>query len=80
MVGFGLATIVFGLSRNVVLSFAMLALAGGMDNISVVIRGILISSIVGPDPSRARRRWDRARAGLRRSADTAITEWMATRH
>lgn len=44
-----------------------------------VIRGILISSIVDPDPARARRRWDRARPGLRRSADTAITEWIAAR-
>jgi AcrR family transcriptional regulator len=45
-----------------------------------VIRGILISSIVDSDPSRARRRWDRARPGLHRSADTALTEWIAARH
>src|SRR5207302_4740708 len=35
--GFGAATVVFGLSRNAVLSFAMLALTGALDNISVVV-------------------------------------------
>jgi MFS family permease len=40
--GFGLATIVFGLSRNFVLSLAMLALLGGLDNVSVIIRGTLM--------------------------------------
>ncbi|MEO5952812.1 MAG: MFS transporter [Chloroflexia bacterium] len=39
--GFGLATIVFGLSRNFYLSLAMLALLGGLDNISVIIRSTL---------------------------------------
>jgi AcrR family transcriptional regulator len=45
-----------------------------------VIRGILISSLVDPDPTRARRRWDRARPGLRRSADSSINDWIAARH
>jgi AcrR family transcriptional regulator len=45
-----------------------------------VIRGILISSLVDPDPTRPRRRWDRARPGLRRSADAAINDWIAARH
>jgi hypothetical protein len=45
-----------------------------------VARGILISSLVDPDPTRARRRWDRARPGLRRSADASINEWIAARH
>ena len=36
--GFGLATIVFGLSRSFALSLLMLALLGALDNISVVIR------------------------------------------
>ncbi len=35
--GFGIATIVFGLSRSFLLSLAMLALLGALDNISVVI-------------------------------------------
>jgi MFS family permease len=40
--GFGLATIVFGLSRSFPLSLLMLALVGGLDNISVVIRSTLV--------------------------------------
>ena len=40
--GFGLATIVFGLSRNLWLSVAMLALTGALDNISVVVRHTMI--------------------------------------
>jgi MFS family permease len=51
--GFGLATIAFGLSRNAILSFAMLALAGALDNISVVIRGTLVQ-LLTPDNMRGR--------------------------
>ena len=51
--GFGLATIVFGLSRNPLLSFAMLMLTGALDNISVVIRGTLIQ-LLTPDSMRGR--------------------------
>jgi len=40
--GFGVATIVFGLSRNLWLSMLMLALTGALDNISVVIRHTLV--------------------------------------
>ncbi len=40
--GFGLATIVFGISRSFLLSLAMLALLGAFDNISVVIRSTLL--------------------------------------
>jgi len=40
--GFGMATIVFGFSRNLWLSLAMLALTGALDNISVVIRHTLV--------------------------------------
>ena len=40
--GFGLATIIFGLSHSFWLSLAMLFLLGGLDNISVVIRGTLL--------------------------------------
>lgn len=40
--GFGLATIVFGLSRNFWLSLAMLATLGGLDAISMVVRDTLM--------------------------------------
>jgi hypothetical protein len=51
--GFGVATIVFGLSTNVFLSFAMLALAGALDNISVVVRHTLMQ-VLTPDEMRGR--------------------------
>ena len=51
--GFGLATIVFGLSTAFLLSLAMLALLGGLDNISVVIRGTLLLTQT-PDEMRGR--------------------------
>jgi MFS family permease len=53
VIGFGLATIVFGLSRNFVLSVVMLALLGALDNISVVIRATLMLVRV-PDTMRGR--------------------------
>ncbi len=51
--GFGLATIVFGLSRSFWLSVSMLILLGGLDNISVVIRQTLMLTLV-PDEMRGR--------------------------
>ena len=42
--GFGLATIIFGLSRNVALSFFALALTGATDNVSVVVRHTLVQA------------------------------------
>jgi MFS family permease len=51
--GFGLATIVFGLSENFALSFLMLAVIGALDNISVVVRGTLIQ-VLTPDSMRGR--------------------------
>ena len=51
--GFGLATIVFGLSRSFLLSVVMLTLIGGFDNISVVIRGTLLLTQT-PDKMRGR--------------------------
>jgi MFS family permease len=39
--GFGLATIVYGLSRSFPLSLLMLFVLGGLDNISVVVRTTL---------------------------------------
>jgi MFS family permease len=51
--GFGLVTIVFGLSRSFVLSLAMLAMLGALDNISVVIRSTLLLTRT-PDEMRGR--------------------------
>src|SRR5690349_1226175 len=51
--GFGLATIVFGLSTSFILSVAMLGILGAMDNISVVIRGTLLLTQT-PDAMRGR--------------------------
>lgn len=51
--GFGLATLVFGLSRNVTLSVAALFLTGAFDSISVVIRGTILQ-ILPPDHLRGR--------------------------
>ncbi len=51
--GFGLATIVFGLSNNFILSVFMLGILGGLDNISVVIRQTLMLTRV-PDEMRGR--------------------------
>jgi MFS family permease len=51
--GFGLATIVFGVSRWFWLSVLMLATLGGLDNISVVIRGTLLLTQT-PDEMRGR--------------------------
>ena len=51
--GFGAATIVFGLSRNPFLSFAMLLLTGALDNISVVVRTTLVQTLT-PDAMRGR--------------------------
>ena len=39
------------------------------------LRGILLSSFVESDPTRARRRWERASTSLRRIADPAIVNW-----
>ncbi len=50
---FGMATIIFGLSRSFILSLLMLVVLGGVDNISVVIRSTLL--LVGtPDEMRGR--------------------------
>ncbi|MDX2160893.1 MAG: MFS transporter [bacterium] len=51
--GFGVATIIFGLSSNFWLSLAMMALLGGLDNISVVIRHTLELTFT-PDEMRGR--------------------------
>jgi MFS family permease len=51
--GFGVATIVFGLSRNFYLSLAALALTGAFDNVSVVVRQTL-TQLLTPDDMRGR--------------------------
>ncbi len=51
--GFGLATIVFGLSRTFWLSMAALAVAGACDNVSVVVRHTLVQ-LLTPDSMRGR--------------------------
>jgi MFS family permease len=51
--GFGVATIVFGVSEFFWLSFIMLAVTGALDNISVVIRGTLMQMLT-PDDMRGR--------------------------
>lgn len=51
--GFGIATVVFGLSRDFALSLAMLALLGALDNVSVVIRSTLLLTLT-PDALRGR--------------------------
>ncbi|HLW38577.1 MAG TPA: MFS transporter [Candidatus Eremiobacteraceae bacterium] len=51
--GFGAATIVFGVSKNLLLSLLALALAGGVDMVSMVIRNVLVQYGT-PDPMRGR--------------------------
>jgi MFS family permease len=51
--GFGVAIMVFGLSRNFALSLAALFCAGMCDNISVVVRHSLVQ-LLTPDPMRGR--------------------------
>src|SRR4051812_42150901 len=51
--GFGIATVVFGLSRYLWLSLAMLALTGMFDSVSVVVRHTIIQ-LLTPDEMRGR--------------------------
>ena len=51
--GFGVATIAFGLSHSIWLSFAMLLLTGVFDNISVILRNSLVQTHT-PDRLRGR--------------------------
>jgi len=53
VIGFGFATIIFGLSKNFWLSFVMLVLIGGLDNISVLVRHTLAQTLT-PDHLRGR--------------------------
>jgi MFS family permease len=51
--GFGVFTILFGISHNLWLSLAALILVGATDMVSVVIRGILVQ-VATPDEMRGR--------------------------
>jgi len=51
--GFGVFTIVFGFSRNIVLSMISLFFVGAADMVSVVVRGVLIQ-VETPDEMRGR--------------------------
>jgi MFS family permease len=51
--GFGVFTIVFGISRNFWVSFGALLLTGGFDMVSVVIRNVLVQ-LRSPDQMRGR--------------------------
>lgn len=51
--GFGVATIIFGLSRSFALSLVMLLALGALDQISVVIRSTLVQ-LMTPDEMRGR--------------------------
>jgi MFS family permease len=53
VIGFGIATIVFGVSRSFLLSMAALITLGAMDNISVVVRMTLLLTR-SPDEMRGR--------------------------
>ena len=51
--GFGIATIVFGVSEILWLSLAMLFVAGAFDSVSVIVRGSIVQ-LVTPDEMRGR--------------------------
>ena len=53
VIGFGVATVIFGLSAHFWLSFAMLVMIGAFDNISVVVRHSLVQ-LLTPDAMRGR--------------------------
>ncbi|MBC7539070.1 MAG: MFS transporter [Bacteriovorax sp.] len=44
--GFGICMIIFGISKNFYLSIFVLALSGAFDNISVVVRGTIMQSLI----------------------------------
>ncbi len=51
--GFGVATVVFGLSRSYWLSLSMMCVCGALDNVSVVVRHTLVQ-VLTPDELRGR--------------------------
>jgi MFS family permease len=73
VVVFGVATVAFGLSQNLALSLAMLALLGAADMFSVFVRGTLIQ-LNTPDHMRGR---VSAASGLAISASNELGEMRA---
>ncbi len=53
VIGFGLVTVIFGLSRNYLLSLSMLVLLGAADMVSMFVRGALVQ-LNTPDAMRGR--------------------------
>jgi MFS family permease len=51
--GFGVATIIFAISSNFIISFIALALTGLFDNVSMVVRGTIVQ-LYTPDEMRGR--------------------------
>ncbi|HEX4638418.1 MAG TPA: MFS transporter [Chthoniobacterales bacterium] len=51
--GFGIATVIFGLSKALWLSLAVLFIAGALDSVSVIIRGSIVQ-LITPDEMRGR--------------------------
>lgn len=47
--GFGICMIIFGISKNYYLSIFVLAISGAFDNISVVVRGTIMQSLIPAD-------------------------------
>jgi MFS family permease len=53
VIGFGIATIIFGVSEILWLSLSMLFVAGAFDSVSVIVRGSIVQ-LVTPDEMRGR--------------------------
>jgi MFS family permease len=49
VMGFGLCMIVFGISKSFYLSIFVLVLSGAFDNISVVVRGTIMQTLIPPE-------------------------------
>lgn len=47
--GFGICMIIFALSKNFVLSLVVLAISGACDNVSVVVRGTIMQTLIPAD-------------------------------
>ncbi len=44
--GFGICMIIFGISKNYYLSLFVLAISGALDNVSVVVRGTIMQTMI----------------------------------
>ena len=47
--GFGICMIIFGVSTNIYLSLLVLSISGALDNISVVVRGTIMQTLIPQD-------------------------------